>query len=116
LPSEKRARYFEDILDNIARIERFIAGLDFQSFAANEQVTFAVFHALLIISEVARRLGAEAETLAPDQPWRAIRSLGNVLRHEYEVVDEHVIWRIITADLPALKGAAASALQKLRSP
>lgn len=114
MPSDKRIRYFEDILDNIARIERFTIGLDFEAFTANEQVTFAVFHALLIISEAARRLGADAETLAPGQPWRAIRSLGNVLRHEYEVVDAHVIWRIITTDLPALKQAAERALVSLR--
>jgi uncharacterized protein with HEPN domain len=115
LPSDKRIRHFEDIRDNIARIERFTAGLDFQAFSANEQVTFAVFHALLIVSEAARRLGTDAETLAPSQPWRAIRSLGNVLRHEYEVVDTNVIWRIITADLPALKAASEHVLADLRS-
>ena len=114
MPSDKRIRYFEDILDNIARIERFTIGLDFKAFTANEQVTFAVFHALLIISEAARRLGSDAEKLAPDQPWRAIRSLGNVLRHEYEVVDANVIWRIVTTDLPALKQASERALADLR--
>ena len=114
LPSDKSARYFEDILDNIARIERFTAGLDFEAFLGNEQVAFAVFHALLIISEAARRLGAEGEALAPDQPWRAIRSLGNVLRHEYQVLDVQVIWRIVTTDLPALKRASEEALTRLR--
>ena len=115
MPSDKRIRHFEDILDNIGRIDRFTSGLDFHAFAANEQVSFAVFHALLIISEAARRLGADAEALAPDQPWRAIRSLGNVLRHEYEIVDPNVIWRIITADLPALKQASERALADLQS-
>jgi uncharacterized protein with HEPN domain len=41
---------------------------------------------LLIISESARRLGTEAEALAPGPPWRAIRDLGNVLRHAYDDV------------------------------
>jgi uncharacterized protein with HEPN domain len=114
LRSERRARRFEDILDNIARIERFTAGMDFPAFSANEQVTFAVLHALLILSEAARRLGTDAETRVPEQPWRAIRSLGNILRHEYEGVDLNAIWRIVTDDLPALKLAVARALADLR--
>jgi uncharacterized protein with HEPN domain len=83
LPSDRRISWFEDILDNVARIERFTLGMDFQAFVADEQATFAVLHALLIISEAARRLGADADALAPGQPWRSIRGLGNVLSHEY---------------------------------
>jgi uncharacterized protein with HEPN domain len=115
LPSDKRIRWFEDILDNVARIERFTVGMDLQAFLADEQVTFAVLHALLIISEAARRLGADADTLAPNQPWRAIRGLGNVLRHEYGGVDPNAIWRIVADELPALKQAVERALSELRS-
>jgi len=115
LPSDKRIRWFEDILDNVARIARFTVGMDFQVFVADEQVTFAVLHALLIISEAARRLGVEAEKRAPGQPWHAIRSLGNVLRHEYGGVDPNAIWRVVTDDLPALKAAVENALTDLRA-
>ncbi len=113
MPSDKRIRWFEDILDNIARIER--CGLDRQAFVADERVIFAVLHALLIVSEAARRLGNEAETLTPDQPWRHIRGLGNVLRHEYSDVDTDAIWRIVVDDLPVLKAAVKRAMADLRS-
>ena len=113
--SERQTRRFEDILYSIARIERFTAGMDFQAFSSNEQVTFAVLHALLILSEAARRLGIDAETKAPEQPWQAIRSLGNVLRHEYEGVDLSAIWRIVADDLPALKLSVERAVADLRS-
>ena len=66
MPSERRTRRFEDILDNIARIERFTAGLDFESFRRNAATFCAVLHALPIISEAARRLQGEAEALAPE--------------------------------------------------
>ena len=65
LPSEKQIQRFADILENIDRIERFTTGLDADSLARNEQAFYAVLHALLLISEAARRLGNEAETLAP---------------------------------------------------
>jgi uncharacterized protein with HEPN domain len=114
LPSDRPIRWFEDILDNIERTERFTAGLSKDAFLADERITFAVLHALLIISEAARRLGADAERLAPGQPWRAIRALGNVLRHEYGGVDRAEIWRIVTDDLEPLKRAVQQALRAMR--
>lgn len=91
------------MLDNIARIERFTAGFDEAAFAADEKAMFAVFHALLIISEAARRLGSDAEALAPEQPWQSIRAFGNVLRHQYDEVDPGATWRIVRDDLTSLK-------------
>ena len=110
MPSEKRIQQFEDILENIVRIERFTAGFDADGFAQNEQVFYAVLHALLIISEAARRLGTEAEKLAPDQPWQSIRSLGNVLRHAYDGVDASIIWKIVQDDLADLRRAVERVL------
>src|SRR5467141_508072 len=110
LPSEKQIQRFADILENIARIERFTTGLDADGLAQNEQAFYAVLHALLIISEAARRLGNEAETLAPDQPWQSIRSLGNVLRHAYDGVDPSIIWKIVQDDLAGLRRAVEGVL------
>jgi uncharacterized protein with HEPN domain len=89
--------------------------MDFPQFVADERASFAVLHALLIVSEAARRLGADAEALTPNQPWRDIRGLGNVLRHEYGGVDLNAIWTIVADDLPTLKRAIEPALANLRS-
>jgi uncharacterized protein with HEPN domain len=114
LPSERLIRRFEDILDNIVRIERFTSGMDLARFAADEQTMFAVLHALLIISEAARKLAGQAEALASDQPWRDIRALGNVLRHQYDDVNLDAIWRIVRDELPNLKQAVERVLTELR--
>ena len=63
MPSEKPLRRLEDILANIARIERFTAGMDQAAFGADDRAVYASLHALLIISEAARKLGAEASRL-----------------------------------------------------
>jgi uncharacterized protein with HEPN domain len=116
VPSEKPPHRLDDILDNILRIERFTAGLDAASFATSEQALYASLHALLIISEAARKLGDEANSLVPGQPWGAIRSIGNVLRHEYDGVDPAVVWRIVEGgDLASLKQAIAEALTRIRA-
>jgi len=113
VPSSDPVRRFQDILDNIVRIERFTAGLNLQTFRENEQALFAVEHALLIISEAAAKLGALAVELCPDIPWADIRGLGNRLRHEYHTVDVVRLWRLVERDLPILKAAAPAAMRKL---
>ncbi len=113
LPSERPLQRLQDILDNIERIERFTAGKDFETFARDEQALYASLYALLVVSEAARKLGGQAETLVPGQPWADICSIGNVLRHEYDGVDPEAIWRVIsTGDLASLKGAVGEALRR----
>ena len=114
MPSSNPPQRFQDILDNIARIERFTAGLDLESFIEDEEKLFAVQHALLIISEAAAKLGMMAPELCPEIDWRDVRGLGNRLRHEYHGIDVVRLWRMVERDMPLLKAAAAAALQKLQ--
>lgn len=113
MPSSDPAQRFQDILDNIARIERFTAGMNLETFIEDEQKIFAVQHALLIISEAAVKLGALASELCPGIDWRDIRGLGNRLRHEYHAIDVVQLWGIVERHLLPLKIATGSALQKL---
>ena len=77
-------------------------------------VVEAVERKLLIVREAAIRLGAEAELLCPDQPWRDIRCIGNHLRHSYERVDLETIWNAVADDLPPLKAGVHSAIAAQR--
>jgi uncharacterized protein with HEPN domain len=103
LLSERQTSRLQDRLENIARIERFTAGFDEAAFTADEKSMFAVFHALPIISEAARRLGSDAETSAPEQRGQSIRAFGNVLRHQCDEVGPGATRRIVRDDLPSLK-------------
>jgi uncharacterized protein with HEPN domain len=113
VPSSDPAQRFQDVLDNIARIERFTAGLNLESFVADEEKIFAVQHALLIISEAAAKLGELAPELCPDIDWRDVRGIGNRLRHDYHGISVVRLWGIVENHLSPLKAAAVAALQKL---
>jgi uncharacterized protein with HEPN domain len=113
VPSSDPVQRFADIIENIDRIEQFTKGLSAATFAANDQVTFAVKYALLVISEATAKLGDTAPGLHPDIPWREIRGLGNRLRHDYDTVDLARIWLLIKRDLPPLKAACQDALRTL---
>jgi uncharacterized protein with HEPN domain len=70
-------------------------------------------YCLLRISEAAAKIQGQIERLVPDQPWGSIRSLGNLLRHGYDEIDLHIIWRIARTDLRSLRTACEQALTKL---
>ncbi len=113
MPSSDPAQRFTDIIDNIDRIEQFTKSLNAKTFAANDQVVFAVKYALVIISEATVKLGDTAPGFRPDIPWREIRGLGNRLRHEFDTVDLARVWLVVERDLPPLKAACQDALRTL---
>jgi uncharacterized protein with HEPN domain len=105
-----------DIYEAIESIERFVEGMDFSVFQADEKTNAAVERKLLVLSEAARRLGDDAEKLCPGIPWNNVRGIGNWLRHQYDRVDPSVIWLTIERDLPSLKLAVGKTLASPERP
>lgn len=103
MPSKNPMQRFADILADIDFLQQHTASLELSEFASNKLILYAVERALSRISEAATRLKGQAERLAPEQPWKQIRALGNRIRHEYDHLDAAVLWEIIQNDLPALK-------------
>jgi uncharacterized protein with HEPN domain len=101
-PRDWRLRV-EDILDAIARIERYVAGLTSEQFKADQKTVDAVVRNLEIIGEAVRHLAAEEESLPDGIPWTDISGMRNILIHEYFGVDLNIIWQTISEDLPELR-------------
>jgi len=92
LPSRDPARRFQDIIDNIDLIVARTAGMTKEEFFADPDQYDATERRLSRISEAANKLGALAEELEPDVPWKNIRGIGNWLRHDYPNVLRETIW------------------------
>jgi uncharacterized protein with HEPN domain len=67
---------------------------------------------LLIISEAVRHIPQSDRDDHPQIPWRDIASVGNILRHGYDIIDPQRIWAVVELDLPALKTAIENILAK----
>jgi len=102
-----------DIIENIGRIERYLAGLSQEVFDRDERTRDAVERCLERICEAAHRLGSRGPAMMPDQPWPDIRGMGNHLRHGYDRVEVDIVWHTVQNRLPALKAAAQRALAGL---
>src|ERR1022692_3973428 len=131
MPSKNPAQRLRDIVDNIDAIAEFTAKMDFAAFVADRKTVYAVVRALEIVndrihslaivraleivSEASRRLPAEIRDRHSEIDWVAVAAADNVCRHEYETVDETLIWHTVKTGLAALRGMATTELDQLRS-
>lgn len=109
-PGRDLAQRAADIVDAIDAIESFIGGMTEEQFLCDRRTQSAVERELLTVGEACARIlmmDEAVEMRFPDVPWRAIRSMGNILRHEYGRVDPAIVWTTITGlDLKTLVTAA----------
>jgi uncharacterized protein with HEPN domain len=94
---------FHDIVETIARVEEITRGKSLQDFEANWQLRWMVQRAIEIISEASRSIPEAVANTRPEIPWRKVRDIGNVLRHEYESISDRVLWNVVVDELPRLK-------------
>ena len=89
-----------DIVEASERIDRYTAGMDIDTFTANELVADGVTRNLSIIGEAVRHVPEGLQVRFPDVPWRLIGDMRNVLTQDYPAVDLEVVWQTIRDDLP----------------
>ncbi len=101
-----------DIQENIARAKKFVKGVSFETFCEEEMHLYACVRALEIISEASRKLPEELKERYPDIPWKQIAGSGKIFRHDYEDVQEQIVWETIHNALEDLKNAVRVELDK----
>jgi uncharacterized protein with HEPN domain len=105
----------EQMLEAIADIEQIMARRSFEAYAADRPTRRAVERCIEIVSEASRRLPPNLKDRHPAIPWQKIAGIGNVLRHDYDVVNDATIWHAATADLLPLKAAVAALLREVEA-
>jgi uncharacterized protein with HEPN domain len=102
-----------EVLVAINGVEDALAGRTKATFIKNWFLQRGTERALEIISEAARHIPDALLATQPQIAWSDIRSIGNIIRHEYHRVDPDVIWAVVMDDLPALKSAVQNLLKHL---
>ncbi|HLK81870.1 MAG TPA: HepT-like ribonuclease domain-containing protein [Xanthobacteraceae bacterium] len=104
------------IRDNIHLARKFVEGLDYEAFRDNDLVFYAVTRCLEIISEASRRLPDDMKARHPGIPWVEMAGAGNVYRHDYEDVQQRLVWGTVHRRFPALLAAVEFELARLGPP
>jgi uncharacterized protein with HEPN domain len=97
--------YLVDILEAIDGVRDVTAGVDLATYRRRRAVRRAVEREVEIISEASRRIPEELKAMEPGIPWQDIAGIGNVLRHDYQIVADPVVWNVVTLHLPPLEAA-----------
>jgi uncharacterized protein with HEPN domain len=88
----------------------FTAGITFDQYLTDRKTRSAIERELLIISEAASSLAPMRIPSAPGPDWRDIRGLGNKLRHDYDGLNDELLWQTVQYDLTPLRNDVEQAL------
>jgi len=91
-----------DILAAIAEIQKFTAGMDYETFKNDNRSIRAVEMNFIIIGEASNQIPEEVEEQHTSIPWSLMRAMRNRIAHVYFNVDEKVMWDTVQNDLPPL--------------
>ena len=102
-----------DIIRAIDGTEGTIGGIGFKTFQTVFHTPRTVERCIEIISEATRHIPKEMKAKYPDVPWQQIAGIGNVLRHDYDLVDDYITWDVAKAHFPRLRAVVVEMLAEL---
>ena len=103
MPHDQRA-YLTDILESCDAITSAVRDLDLAAYQRTRLVRSSVEREFIIIGEAVAALARIApETFEAITRARRIVDFRNPLSHEYQTVDDALVWAIIETDVPVLR-------------
>lgn len=107
-----RLLHIRDEIDGVATI---VSDLSFAQYQDSYLHRRAVERAVQIVSEAAKALPPDLLARYSDMPWSSIIAIGNILRHEYQHLDDKQLGEIATVHFPKLQSTVARMLDELGS-
>lgn len=92
----------EHMLAAVRRILKMSAGLTRERLVSEEEKTMAITYAFVVLGEAANNISKGYAADHPEIDWAGIAGFRHKLVHDYDEVNYDVMWRILSADLPAL--------------
>lgn len=99
-----------DLLDALDRAVDYTAGHTPETFLADLRTVDAVLRNLARLGETTKFLPQEVQEQTPDVPWALLRSVRNLVSHDYFGIDARLVWHTARVELPALRPALAALL------
>ena len=101
------------IRDNITFARQIVGERSASDFEHDRIAFYPATRCLEIVSEACRRLPEDLTARYPTIDWRSIKAAGNIYRHEYEGVEERIVWTTVRDFLGDLDTAVTTELARL---
>ncbi|CAN5500379.1 DUF86 domain-containing protein [soil metagenome] len=98
--------YLQALEQAIERIERYVNGLNYESFVMDEKIQDAVCYNFIVIGEASRDIQRHYPQIISQLPPEILSDayrMRNWLAHGYLGIDLEVIWKTIENDLPGFR-------------
>ena len=102
------------ILEAVKKIQSYVSTMSEEDFYEDERTMQAVERNFEIIGEAARHVPDSVREKYPEIEWLGMRDMRNFIIHQYNEVEEHVLWNTIQKDLPPLLVQLEKLLGELR--
>ena len=77
--------------------------MNLESFSNDRKTINAVVRSLEVVGEAAKNIPDGVKKKYPDIPWKKMAGMRDKLSHEYFGIDEGIVWKVATEELPPLK-------------
>ena len=95
--------YLQDILAAMHAIEKFVEGIDFEEFKADDKTASAVIRKFEIIGEAAKQVPEDMRKKYNQLPWKEMAGMRDRLIHFYFGVKHELVWQTIRDVIPTVK-------------
>ena len=105
--------YLQDILAAMIDAQKFVEGMDFDAFTADDKTVSAVVRKLEIVGEATKNVPETIRQKYPQVPWRQMAGMRDRLIHGYYDVNYSVVWEVVTELIPPLQPIIKQILKDL---
>ena len=91
-----------DMLEAAREVVEFVSGKTWTDYQSSKQLRRSVERSVEIIGEAARHVSRPCQEAHPEIPWATIIPQRHRLAHEYDRIDDGIIWSVATRHVPVL--------------
>ena len=96
-------------------LEKYLFGVTEKEFHNSDEKQDLAARRIEILGEAAKNIPQEFREAYPQIPWKRMAGMRDVLIHQYDDVDNIVVWKTITEFIPPLKKQVEEILQRINT-